>query len=214
MDAGSEGPPDHFSQVKIVCHREMLQSVGSVLEWCLKHGRMCDHPADFAAKVAHIIDLGVKGDHNLPAAETLRDVPGASVGSWWIADVAIDGDDLEIYKFLADHAKKFRENVWTEERQLRRAKYVLEMVEAEMKIYRIKRCFAQMDMELVPVGHHAQQEAPAVSDMAAEYVWSQKMRLGHPSTRSTNSSVEVPPAVVNEPTAVEGDTAELWKNVS
>ena len=124
----------------------------SVLDWCLRHGNMCDHPADFSTKVARIIDLGVQGVGGLPPAESFRDVPGASVGSWWITEVAIDDDDLDLYKFLAIHAAAFREEVWGLPRQLKWAKYVLGLVEVEMKTFRIRRCFAQMGMELVPVG--------------------------------------------------------------
>jgi len=168
MDAGSDGPPYELSEMTLVCPEELLRRVGSVLDWCLRHGNMCDHPADFSAKVARIIDLGVEGDGSLPTAESLQR-RGASVGSWWITEAAIDDCDLETYKCLARHAAEFRENIWGRPRhQLKRAKYVLEMVEAEMKIFRIRRCFAQMDMELVPVGAHNMEQFGGHSDEGAD----------------------------------------------
>ena len=129
---------------------------------------MCDHPAEFSAKVARIIDLGVEGNGSSPTAEDLPDVPEATVGSWWITEVAIDECDLETYRCLARHAAEFRENIWTRPRQLKRAKYVLEMVEAEMKIFRLRRCLDRMDRELDPVGAHNMEELRSRSDEGAD----------------------------------------------
>ena len=84
-----------------------------------------------------------------------------------------------------------------------------------MKMFRILRCFGQMDMELASVKRHAQQQAGGSSDEAAGVGFVPKrMTLKDLCTRSTSSSVGVPPADVNEPTAVTGDMVELGKNDS
>ena len=128
---------------------------------------MCGHPANVSAKVARIINFGCEGDRPLsPAIQ--RDVPEATNGSWWITEAAIDDHHLETYQRLARRAEEFREDVWNRERQVRRAKYVLRMVEAEMKIFRIRLCFARMDMELVPVGAHNMEQFGGRSDEGAD----------------------------------------------
>ena len=107
---------------------------------------MCGHPANLSAKVARVINLGCEGDRPLSPA-TQRDVPEATKGSWWITEAAIDKHHLETYQCLARHAEEFREHIWRRDRQERRAKYVLGMVEAEMKILRLRLCLSRVDTE-------------------------------------------------------------------
>jgi len=155
------------SRITVRSCRELLREVGTVSHWCLRHGHMCGHPANVSAKVARIINLGCEGDRPLsPGIQ--RDVPEATNGSWWITEAAIDGHHLETYRRLAHHAEAFREGVWTRERQVRRAKYVLMMVEAEMKIFRVLRCLSQMDTELGTVGGHGVEPGGGRSDEGAD----------------------------------------------
>jgi len=153
MDSGGHEPPCGSKEITVVCHRELLRRVGSVLNWCLKYGNMCDKPADFSAKVAEIIYLGTEGEQDLPA-EVLQEVPEASVGSWWITEAAVDGHDKQTYKCLARHAQQFRWGIWNRERQVKRAKWILEVVESEMKSFRLALCFAKSDMEQGEADRH------------------------------------------------------------
>jgi len=165
-ESGDEGPYD-YSEITMIDCNVLLREVGTVSDWCMRHGNMCGHPANFSEKVARIINLGVVGEDPL-LPEILRDVPEATNGSWWITEAAIDSHHLETYRCLARHAEEFREGVWTRERQERRAKYVLDMVEAEMKLFRLRLCWRRMDLELVPVGNHGMDPGGGRSDEGAD----------------------------------------------
>ena len=56
----------------------------------------------------------------------------------------MDGHDLATYQILARYAKDFREDAWKPERRQRWSKYTLDMVEAEMKMYRLARMMETM----------------------------------------------------------------------
>jgi len=163
-ERGDEEPHD-FSQITIISCRVLLREVGTVSDWCMRYGRMCGHPANLYEKVARIINLGVARADPLPP-EVLRDVPEATTGSWWISEATIDSHHLETYQRLARHAEEFREGIWTRARQERRAKYVLDMVEWEMKLFRLRLCVMQMERE--PVGNHGMDPGGGRSDEGAD----------------------------------------------
>jgi len=146
MDAGGHEVPRNRQGIRIVKSEDLLREVGTVSDWCLRHGQTLGHPANVSAKVARIITLGCNSNPPL-CAELLREVPEATAGSWWITEAAVDGHHLETYQRLACLAEDFREDVWKPERQERRSKWTLRVVEEEMKLFRLGLFVAQIDRE-------------------------------------------------------------------
>jgi len=144
----SDAPPRAIrgQDIVVVPAEDMLRNVGTVEEWCLRHGTTEGHEENFSAKVARIITLGCSNNRPLPR-DILEAVPQATRGSWWITETAVDGHDLETYRRLANHAENFREHVWRQDRKQKWSKYKLEVVEAGMRIFRLFICLEHLDRE-------------------------------------------------------------------
>ena len=146
MDDGGQQVPRFRRQINLVRDEDALRRVGSVSDWCLRQGHTLGHPPNLSAKVARIITLGCVSNRPL-RAELVEAVPEATTGSWWITEAAVDGHDLEMYHRLVCRAENFRDDAWRPQRQERWAKYTLDVIAAEMQLFRIMIAFLDPDNE-------------------------------------------------------------------
>jgi len=109
-DATSSAAAGRYASIVVVHAEDTLRNVGTVEEWCLRHGTTLGHEENFSAKVARIITFGCSNHRPLPQ-DIQEAVPQATRGSWWITETAVDGHDLETYRRIARYAVDFREGV-------------------------------------------------------------------------------------------------------
>jgi len=142
---------------------DVLRTIGSAEDWCEKYGAELRHEAARSAQVARMITLGCGGRLAVWGATT---VPQDEHGTWWIANAAQYGMDLETYRRLSFYCEGFREDEWTMDRKVRWSQRCLKVVEAEINRLRFQRFVDAVDHEVAAAGAAAPDVGTAAPDAA------------------------------------------------